>query len=354
MSKRSVIVFCGGGSGGHLVPSVAVAQELIKKNSDVTPVFFCSPRRDEHELIERMKWKAHSVHAGKFPSGFTYRWLTFPILFPLSLLESLLLLLRVRPKKIFSKGGYVSVPVCIVAWALRIPIVLHESDAVPGKGNKLIAKLARRICLGFPMSSENPATKKTVYTGNPVRADMALGLREEGLRIAGFSGEKPVLLVLGGSQGAQALNDAVIRHHEELLRMCDIIHITGAGKSVKLTRDGYRQYEFVDAQLAHFYALCDLALTRAGAGTLSELALVSKPAITVPLEGVAHDHQVTNARILERCDAVSFLPQNNLRNLPDHVSTLLGDATKRASLGASLHRFFPPNAADRIADILIA
>ncbi len=354
MSKRPVIVFCGGGSGGHIMPSLAVTQALVSLAPEIEPVFLRSPRRSERDVLARAGRRSYAVHAGKFPRGVTYRWLTFPFLFPLSLIESFVLLLRLRPGKVFSKGGYVSVPVSLAAALLRIPIVLHESDAVPGKGNRLLAGLAARVCLGFPISSENPANAKTVYTGNPVRAEIASGSREEGLRITGFDGGKPVLLVLGGSQGAKALNDAVLRSHEELLRICDIVHITGEGKSVRLSRSGYWQKEFVTDELPHLYALCDLALTRAGAGTLSELATLEKAAIVVPLEGLAEDHQLRNASMLERCAGAVVVRQSDMRALPSVIASLLTHPEKRAALGQGLQRFFPPHSAKRIAEILLS
>lgn len=351
MAKAPIIIFCGGGSIGHLAPSMAIAQ-CAQEQAPCTPVFLCGMRADERTFVRTAGWRAHMIVAPKFPRGLTLRWIWFPLLFPVALLQSLLFLLFYRPHAVFSKGGYVSVPVCLVAFLLRVPIVLHESDAAVGLGNRLVGRLARRVCHGFPGAMA--VGTKHVYTGNPVRGDIADGSRDEGLARTGFLGDRPVLLVIGGSQGAAAINALIARHAESLLDQADIVHLTGKGKAAAMENDlHYWSAPFVRDELKHLYALADLVITRAGAGVLSELALVAKPAIVIPLMGVAHDHQLKNANALALSSAAEILLQEEGDKLPHVVAELLADDARRKRLGEGLKRFFPADSAARIAALLL-
>ena len=347
MTKLFHIVCTGGGSMGHIFPAVAVMQEVKKLRPDVRISFITSTRKEEQELLQQ-EGAVHAIHAPKSPRGLSLRWILFPLLFPVAICESFFLLLRDRPSVIFSKGGFVSVPVCLAAWVLRIPLVLHESDSVMGMGNRFIAQLATVICTGFPLGG------RAIRTGNPVRPFIAHGSREEGKRITGFSEDRPVILVTGGSQGAKAINEAIAFHSASLLRMADIMHLTGEGKSGASVMDPhYWVKPYVTHELPHLYALADLVITRAGAGSLSELAFLSKPALVIPLEGVAHNHQVKNAEILEQSGAIAALPQSSLSTLSTHVQQLISDGARLEQLGERLHAIFPQDAAVRIAKVLL-
>jgi UDP-N-acetylglucosamine--N-acetylmuramyl-(pentapeptide) pyrophosphoryl-undecaprenol N-acetylglucosamine transferase len=194
---------------------------------------------------------------------------------------------------------------------------------------------------------------KTVQTGNPVRSAIFLASRAAGQRITKFSCRRPVLMIVGGSQGALALNEAVDRRFEELLEVADVIHLTGIGKGIAKTHARYFARPYVLEDLPHLYALADLVITRAGAGTLSELAALRKAAIVIPLTGVAHDHQMKNAVTLVETGAIELLPQENIDLLLQSVTGLLADTDKRRALGEHLAEAFPSDAAGRIARILL-
>lgn len=336
------------------MPSLAVADALKQKNPDCAPIFICSPRADEQEALNAAGQKYVVIHAGKFPRGFSLRMISFPVLFLLSFVESVFHLLRTRPVLIMSKGGFVSVPVCLAGFVLRVPVVLHSSDSVPSLSDRIIGRIARTICTGFPESAF-PASlqKKAVQTGNPVRPSVFEGSHAAGQRITGFSGRRPVLMIIGGSQGSVALNEAIEKNFQALLDLADIIHLTGEGKMINRQHARYFPRTSVLAELPHLYGFADLVVTRAGAGVLSELAVLKKAAIVVPLPGVAHDHQVKNAEFLAARQAVEFLSQDRLSDLSFIVGTLLGDPEKRAAMGEALSKALPDNAAAKVADIIL-
>lgn len=343
------IVFCGGGSVGHIAPSVAVARAAAGLDASVRPVFVCANRRDEIAFLEHERMEYRCVPAAKFPRGLTAGWLTFPFLFAWSFLRALRTLLTLRPAAVFSKGGYVSVPVCLVARLLGIPIVLHESDATGGMGNALIARIATTVCLGMPAQD----AAHGFYTGNPVRPDVTAGSVDAGRRITGFSGRRPVVLVIGGSQGSAAINQAVEAQFNTLIDLADIMHITGAGKEIGKQHARYWSRPFVTEELPHLYALADVVITRAGAGVLSELAANAKPAIVVPLRGVAQDHQQKNAEQFAAADAIVLLPQERLTELAMTVRNLLENPAKRQEYGKRLQGCIPQGAATAIASALL-
>ena len=341
------IVFCGGGSVGHIAPAVAVARATMQLRTDVRPLFFCAKRNDEIAFLHHAHLPFRCVSAAKFPRGLSVGWMTFPFVFTWSLIATQRLLKEVKPAAIFSKGGYVSAPVCIVARMMGIPIVLHESDATGGMSNALVARMAKTVCLGFPTEAATP--RNAILTGNPVRPDIANGSKDAARRITGFSGRRPVVLIIGGSQGSLAINQAVDAHFDTLIDMADVIHLTGAGKGINRVHARYWARPFVTEELKHLYALADVAVSRAGAGTLSELAAVGKPVIVVPLRGVAQDHQQRNAELLAQAGAAVLLPQQRLVELPTTLRGLFANSAQRATLGQHLQGFFPPNAAIAIA-----
>ena len=336
------------------MPSLAVAEALMVRNPDIKPVFFCSHRSDELDILRSVGMKHVVIHAGKFPRGISPRILTFPILFIVSFVESMIELLRPRPALIVSKGGFVSAPICLAGRLLGIPVILHSSDSVPSLSDRLIGRLAQRVCTGFPIDAFPPALRsKAVQTGNPVRSMIAHASRAAGQRITGFSGKRPVVMIIGGSQGSVALNESVDSHFEKLIDVADVIHVTGEGKGLKREHARYFSRPSVLAELPHLYALADVIVTRAGAGVLSEIASLKKAAIVVPLRGVAHDHQQRNAEFLQGLGAVLLLPQEELADLMTILRSLLSDGPRRAALGEALSTALPSRAASGIADVVL-
>ncbi len=220
-----------------------------------------------------------------------------------------------------------------------------------GLGNHFITRLSKIVCTGFPMILHHPTV---IRTGNPVRPSLSKGSKEEGRRITGFSGERPILLITGGSQGARVINEAVVSQLDSLLRIADIIHLTGEGKSgASVTDTHYWVRSYVTNELPHLYVLSDLVITRAGAGTLAELAFLKKAALVIPLEGVAHNHQVKNAEALTRLNAINLLAQDEISSLAERAVSLLQEEQKRTELGQKLRDVFPDDAAMRTAEVLL-
>ncbi|OGJ60686.1 hypothetical protein A3C52_01910 [Candidatus Peribacteria bacterium RIFCSPHIGHO2_02_FULL_51_15] len=350
--ETKTVIFCGGGSVGHLAPAIAVADTMIKKFR-ITPLFICSCRT-EAELLRKKGYVFEKIKTPRFPGKNVLRWLMFPCGFMKAFLRSLSILKKTKAAAVFGKGGSLSVPVCLAAWCRNIPVIIHESDCVPGMATVFLSRFAKKICTGFRKetfpSSWEP---KIAHTGNPVRPEISLGSVPAGQRITGFSGRRPVVMIIGGSQGALALNAAAEENFEKLKDLADLIHITGTGKETGKIHARYFSRPFVMEELPHLMALSDLVVTRAGAGVISELAILKKPAIVVPLEGVAHDHQTLNAELLAKNGAVEILRQKNLKELPEIVRMLLKDITRRNALGENLSRFFPAGAAEKVADEII-
>jgi UDP-N-acetylglucosamine--N-acetylmuramyl-(pentapeptide) pyrophosphoryl-undecaprenol N-acetylglucosamine transferase len=353
MTSTRTAVFCGGGSVGHVAPAIAVAEAMAARSGAV-PFFICSGREEEKRLLKQSGFRFEALGLSGLPRGFSLAWIRFPFDFLWALLRSWRILRRERPDIVFSKSGSLSVPVCIAARCLGIPVVLHESDCVPGLGTSLLSRISKKICTGFELKALFPKLKdRIVRTGNPVRREIFLGSKSAGQRITGFSGRRPVLMVIGGSQGAAALNEAVEKHFDVLINLADIIHITGIGKELGRTHARYFSRPYVVEELPHLYALADLVITRAGAGVLSELGALKKPAIVIPLGGVAHDHQLKNALVLAENGAIEPLKQEDLPLLPGRVAALLANQQRLKLLGENLSGFFPADASGNIAKVLL-
>lgn len=343
------ILFVSGSSGGHLTPLIAV-ERAVKKTAPKTKThFLCSKKQEDADYLEH--------------EGVSFTQATLPkknALFPYTYLRSLLTARKVlkefKPDAIFSKGGAISVPLCRAAKKLGIPIIIHESDSVMGKANRMIAPIATAICLGFPPSDEQRSFGKSpIVTGNPIRPNMTQGNRTRGLDLANLTGKRPVLLVLGGSQGATALNNAVKLHLPELLKICDVVHLTGRGKKGAGRHAGYWTREYVYKELPDLYAITTLALSRAGAASIGELAANAIPMILVPIRGLANDHQYENAVRAEAKGSAMILPQTHLEgDLGTVVQSLLtkeNDSLK--NMRAATAELRQPEAARRIAQIIL-
>jgi UDP-N-acetylglucosamine--N-acetylmuramyl-(pentapeptide) pyrophosphoryl-undecaprenol N-acetylglucosamine transferase len=329
----STVLFAGGGSIGHIAPSVAVADSLKAIKPDTKIHFVCSSHGEDTQFLKDEGFDYTPINAPRLSLSFPWRFFS-------AYKKASALLKELSPQVVFSKGGYVSVPVCLAAHRKKIPIVLHESDAVSGRANRLVSRWAKEVCSGFPIQN-------ALHTGNPIRKEVINGNQEEGLRITGFSGNKPILIVMGGSQGAQALNKMITNNLEKLLESLDIIHLTGDNKLTTQNQEGYWAKEFAHEELPHLYAISSLALSRAGAGSIAELSANSIPTILVPLEGVANDHQLKNAKIISESNGFILLRQKDLNsNLINSIQDLVASNQKHKPSNP------PKDAARQIAEIL--
>ena len=313
-------------------------------------------------MAKKWGFKYKSVPTGKFRRYFDLKNVSDMIKVPLGVLKSLGIIAMFRPDVIFSKGGYVSVPVILGAWILRKPVVIHDSDAIPGLTTKIAARFAKIICLGYVEAAEYFPKKKVKVTGIPIRTEIFKGGRKEGLDITGFSASKPVVLVMGGSLGAARINKALEKALPELRKICQIIHITGKGKinkgiagEAKGHIGHYKVFEYVDKEFAHLYAIADLIVSRAGANSIAEIQALRKPSIIVPLgKPASHGDQIANARVLEERGGCVVIQDKELtgKELTQTIKMLLEDEKVRKRMIRKAYHPFNAKAAAKIAKIL--
>lgn len=348
------ILYVSGGSAGHLAPLIAVERAMKESHPHAESVFVCSHIEDDISFL-----KKEGVHFQPLP--LPRRPLYHPIQFVRSIRTARAIIETFKPDVIFSKGSIVSIPICFVAHRKNIPIVLHESDAVMGRANRLVARWATKVCTGFPIESKRKfsilnsqfSINPVVTTGNPIRPSVTSGSKAEGIRITKLSGKRPTLLVIGGSQGAQALNEAVYKHIDALLAHVDIVHVTGKGKQKTIHKNGYWSVEFAHEELPHLYALATLALSRAGAGTIGELAANGIPTVLVPIVGLANNHQVLNAESASRSGGCILVEQPTLHTqIVSSIVNLAEDQERLSTMSKKIRNLYNPEAARRIADIV--
>lgn len=350
------VLLVGGTSAGHLAPMVAVAEALETIEPGIRLSFVCSDRAIDTSFLSMEKRAYSALPIGRDPFSL-FRAFT----------RSLAILKETKPDVVFSKGSVVSVPLCLAAWMKRIPIILHESDSVMGRANRAVAMVATKVCLGMSEDGKEemvengkeakttlyPSPPRFVFTGNPIRARVTAGKKEEGLRVTGFGGTKPTLLVMGGSQGARAINECVVSNLDAILRTCDVIHLTGPGKKDAGNRPGYYATEFGSDVLPHLYAITTLAVSRAGAGSIAELAMCGIPAILVPIEGLAGDHQVKNAEAAKKNGTCIVLPQERIADLPTLALSIVADPVSLQTMRDACRYAAKPEAARLIAETVL-
>ncbi len=303
MSERASkkIVLTGGGSAGHVTPNIALIPALKKSGFDI--YYIGSYNGIEKKLIEDYNIPYFGISTGKLRRYFDPKNFSDPFRVLKGFTEATSLLRRIQPDIVFSKGGYVSVPVVRAAGALKIPYIVHESDMTPGLANKLSMKGARKICCNFPETMRMLPADKTVLTGTPIREELGLGSKQAGKELCGFEDDKPVLMVIGGSLGAQSVNETVRYALPRLLPNFNIVHLCGKEKmdNLKLSVPGYKQFEYVKNELKDIFAMADIVVSRAGANSICELLALKKPNILIPLSSrSSRGDQMLNARSFEQ------------------------------------------------------
>ncbi len=362
--KTLKIVIAGGGTGGHITPSLAVAHALPK---DAEIHFIGENGGMEAQLVADAGYSFHGIVAGKLRRYADMRNLTDGFRIITGFFQALTLLKELKPHVVFSKGGYVAVPVAYAANWLGIPVVTHESDAVMGLANRLIANAAKAICTGFPAEHFSESLRSKIHvTGNPIRELMLQKLPSHAELVKKYDLEAalPVIFIMGGSQGALPVNQLVWNALPVLLKEAQIIHLTGENH-IQLAQDNkatlskkiahrYRPYGFVGPELPELLSLADIAVSRASASSVAELAIMKKPSILIPLPSAASDHQRANARVLERAGAALVLEQTTLTDqvFQEKILTLLKDSKAQRTLAWAIEPFADPEAAHRIARLV--
>jgi UDP-N-acetylglucosamine--N-acetylmuramyl-(pentapeptide) pyrophosphoryl-undecaprenol N-acetylglucosamine transferase len=289
------IVLTGGGTAGHVMPNLALVPRLQRQEWEIA--YIGSRQGIEKDLLQPTGIPYYGIATGKFRRYFALQNFTDPFRVMQGLVEATLLLRKLRPDVVFSKGGFVSVPVTIGAWLNRIPVILHESDLTPGLANKLALPFAATICATFPESMAHLPKAKRVLTGNPIRSELLQGSAAAGLTFCGFTDQKPVLAVMGGSLGSKVLNQVIRAALPDLLPQFQVAHICGKGNlQPELEQTGYRQFEFIGPELPQVLAAAKYCVSRAGANFIFELLALKKPALLIPLSKAAsRGDQILNA-----------------------------------------------------------
>ena len=299
MSKK--IVLTGGGSAGHVTPNIALIPALKKKGYDI--YYIGSYNGIEKRLIADYGIPYYGISTGKLRRYFDAKNFSDPFRVMKGFGEAKKILKEIQPDVVFSKGGFVSVPVVKAAKACKIPFVLHESDMTPGLANKLCIPGATKVCCNFPETIEKLPADKAVLTGTPIREELMQGKAEDGKKLCGFTDDKPVLMIIGGSLGAQSVNETVRYALPRLLPDFNVVHICGKEKmdNLKLSVPGYKQFEYVKEDLKDIFAMADVVVSRAGANSICELLALRKPNILIPLSTKSsRGDQILNAESFKK------------------------------------------------------
>lgn len=295
------IVLTGGGTAGHVTPNIALIGRLKEQGYQIS--YIGSYNGIEKTLIEELGIPYYGISSGKLRRYFDLKNFTDPFRVLKGFSEARKVLKQLKPDVVFSKGGFVTVPVVVAAGRLKIPTIIHESDMTPGLANKLCIPSAVKVCCNFPETKAHLPEGKAVVTGTPIRQELLQGDAEKGRAFTRFTTEKPVLMIIGGSLGAQAVNDAVRRILSQLLEDFQVVHLCGKGKKDD-TKDGlkgYVQYEYIESELADLFAMADIVISRAGANAICELQALKKPNLLIPLSANAsRGDQILNARSFEK------------------------------------------------------
>ena len=299
MSKK--IILTGGGTAGHVTPNMALIPELKKKGYEIK--YVGSYTGIEKKLIEEMGVEYQGISSGKLRRYFSMKNFSDPFRVLKGFKEAKKIMKDYNPSIVFSKGGFVSVPVVLAAKKYKIPVIIHESDMTPGLANRIAMKGASVICHNFPETAASLPDGKAVLTGSPIREELRHGDKAAGLKSLDFTPDKPVIMVMGGSLGAVAVNNAIRGALDELLDKYQIIHLCGKGKLDESLKNipGYKQFEYVKSELTNYFAAADILVSRAGANAICEIAALQKPNILIPLSRKAsRGDQILNANSFKK------------------------------------------------------
>ena len=309
------IILTGGGTAGHVTPNIAMIPRLQELGYTIS--YIGSYEGIEKKLIEEMGIPYYGISSGKLRRYFDLKNFTDPFRVLKGFGEARKLMKQLKPDVVFSKGGFVTVPVVIAASRSKVPTFIHESDMTPGLANKISIPFATKVCCNFPETVSELPADKAVLTGTPIRQELLSGDPQKALAFTGLSNDKPVILVIGGSLGAVAVNNAVRAVLPELLKDFQVIHLCGKGKLDESLKDtkGYVQYEYIKKELADLFALADVVISRAGANAICEISALKKPNLLIPLSARAsRGDQILNARSFQRLGYSVVLEEEEITN----------------------------------------
>lgn len=346
MVKR--VVLTGGGTAGHVMPNLALLPQLKSAGFET---YYIGSSGVEKGLVASAGIPFFQISTGKLRRYFSIQNILDIGRIILGFFQAVRLMIKLRPSVVFSKGGFVAVPVTLGAWICRVPIITHESDYSPGLANKIITPFSKKILYTFPETSKFLPNSKSELVGTPVRRDLFEGDAHRGQDLCGFKTKRPTLLIMGGSQGAQRINDALRAILPRIIKDFNVIHITGRGKSIDFSGDGYVAFEFLGDSLKDIFALTDLVVTRAGANSIFEFLALRKPMLLIPLELGSRGDQVLNAKSFEAKGWARILPETKMTSalLEKAILDLRKDA---ASIVENQNKAASESAASKIVEIL--
>ena len=344
---------------GSVTPLLAVAEELKKRESSAEFLWIGTKTGPEKKVVESFNIKFTSVPAGKLRRYFSGWNFLMPFLLVAGFFKSFWLIFKFKPQMILSAGGFVAVPVIWAGWILRVPSLVHQEDLRPGLANKLTARFAKIITVTFPESLKY--FSHAVVTGNPARQEIFSGSRERAAGNFNLEKDLPTIFILGGGTGAMSLNKTVVAAARELVKFCQVIHMTGGRvdeslraeiENIKRETARYHSVEFLEKDLQDAFAAADLVISRAGMATLTELALLGKPTVLIPIFG---SHQEDNAYYFKKQNAVALWDERNLtpENFSAAIEELLNNKVELESLGRNIKGIMSGDAAQRIAEEIL-
>jgi UDP-N-acetylglucosamine--N-acetylmuramyl-(pentapeptide) pyrophosphoryl-undecaprenol N-acetylglucosamine transferase len=353
------IIFCGGGTLGPVTPLLATIEKLKEIDPKITPVWVGTRHGVEREVVTRLGIEYHWIASAKLRRYFDWRSIMTPFIAAAGVIGAIMIVLKTSPKAVVSAGAFTQVPLIMVAKLLGVRAIIHQQDVEAGLANRISSYDANVITAAFDVSAAQFGKKKVRVIGNPVRSLVAAlvdpakraAAREAGRKRWSLDPSKPTLLVLGGGTGALGLNERVVRNLDAFLAKANVLHQTGRGKLVMMKpRNGYVAVEFMNEEIAEAYALADLAVCRAGLGTLTELGVLGIPAALVPNPG----HQESNAAYLkDRSAAVVIASGASDQEFADTILRLLADRERRLVLAQGIAALFPADATEKFARIIL-
>ncbi|MEK7167559.1 MAG: UDP-N-acetylglucosamine--N-acetylmuramyl-(pentapeptide) pyrophosphoryl-undecaprenol N-acetylglucosamine transferase [Patescibacteria group bacterium] len=325
----------------------------MKKNKPETEFLFVGTKSGpEKQAVEGYKIPFKAISSGKLRRYFSWSNFIDPLKVIWGFFQSLSLILKFKPNAVLIAGSFVGVPAAWSAWLLRKPILVHQQDVIAGLANKLMANLAERITVSFDFSLKDFAKNKTVLTGNPVREEYYVCDPIKSKTFFNLKEGLPLVLICGGGTGSVKVNEVVEQSLAELLQFCQVIHLTGKGKKMDIKADNYHQFEFLTNEMTEALCASDLVVNRAGMSTLSELSILAKPSIIIP---IGNSHQEFNARYFQKNNAILNLSEKTLNNeiFTNAVKEILFDDALRENLSRNISKMMGRDGAEKAAKIVL-
>jgi len=344
------IILTGGGTAGHVTPNLALIPHLQQEGYRV--LYIGTQDGMEKGLIEKTGIPYYSVSTGKLRRYMSKENFTDAFKVVKGIAQAKALIKKLKPDIVFSKGGFVAVPVIIGAKLNGVPVIAHESDLTPGLANKIAMPFAKVVCTTFPETVKYIPDGKGINTGSPIRDELFKGDRQKGLEICGFNNEKPVLMMMGGSLGSQKINKVLREDIDRILEKYQFVHICGKGNIADIQKTGYRQFEYLSEELTHVLAAADCVISRAGSNSISEFLALKKPMLLIPLSANAsRGDQILNAESFEKQGFAIVLKEEEMNDesLFKNIDELF---LKKETLKAAMDKSHMTNGVENVCEII--